>query len=147
MWTSSPAPVGMGRGNCGWNAQSLSRPALARAIRTVARDLGLRDVWMNAVVGAQWAQGLSPGLLEGTTWRNYGGGLDVGLVGRPTLIALKLFAADRGQLSVHVQDLIALAPSADELEFAAAWVRTQDAAPEWASLVDAVSAHVERNRS
>ena len=123
-------------------------PTLARAIRTVARDFGLSNAWMNAVVGAQWAQGLPPGLLEDTTWRNYGGGLDVGLVGRQALIALKLFAAaDRGQQSVHVQDLLTLAPTPDEMEFAAAWVRTQDAANEWASLVGEVIAYVKRNRS
>ena len=123
-------------------------PALARAIRTVARDLGLSDDWMNAVVEAQWEQGLPPGLLEDTTWRNYGGELDVGLVGRRTLIALKLFAAaDGGRRSVHLQDLVALDPSPDELERATAWVRTQDAAPEWASLVEDAKGHVERDRS
>jgi hypothetical protein len=123
-------------------------PTLARAIRTVARDLGLSDDWMNAVVGAQWEHGLPPGLLEDTTWRNYGEGLDVGLVGRRTLIALKLFAAvDGGRRSVHLQDLAALDPSPNELEIAAVWVRTQDAAPEWASLVEDVKGHVERDRS
>ena len=48
---------------------------LDRAIRTVARDLGLAEGWMNAVVGAQWMQGLPPGLTEGMVWRNYGKGL------------------------------------------------------------------------
>jgi hypothetical protein len=123
-------------------------PTLARAIQTVARDFGLSNTWMNADVGKQWERGLPPGLLEDTTWRNYGGGLDVGMVGRQTLIALKLFAAaDGGQLSVHVQDLLALAPTAHEMGFAAAWVRTQDAANGWASLVEEVIAHVERNRA
>lgn len=103
---------------------------------------------MNAVVEAQWEQGLPPGLLEDTTWRNYGGGLDVGLVGRRTLIALKLFAAvDGGRRSVHLQDLVALDPSPDELEMAVVWVKTQDAAPEWTSLVEDVKRHVERDRS
>lgn len=123
-------------------------PALARAIRTVARDFGLPDDWMNAVVEAQWTQGLPPGLLEDITWRKYGAGLDVGLVGRRTLIDLKLFAAvDRGPGSVHLQDLVALDPSEEELQRAAAWILTQDAAPEWASLVAEVIEHVERSRS
>lgn len=123
-------------------------PTLARAIRTVARDFGLSEDWMNAAVEAQWATGLPPGLLEDTSWRNYGGGLDVGLVGRSTLIALKLFAAaDGGRQSVHVQDLIALEPEAEELETASAWVRTQDAAAEWAALVEEVIRHVQRDRS
>ncbi|HEX9887605.1 MAG TPA: hypothetical protein VGA70_13995 [Longimicrobiales bacterium] len=81
------------------------------------------------------------------TWRNYGGGLDVGLVGRRTLINLKLFAAvDRGPRSVHLQDLVALNPTEEELEGAAAWVFIQDAAPEWPSLVNEVIEHVERSR-
>ena len=123
-------------------------PGLALGIRTVARDFGLSEDWMNAAVEAQWTTGLPPGLLEDTTWRNYGGGLDVGLVGRQTLIALKLFAAaDGGRLSVHLQDLEALAPTSAELESAALWVRAQDAAPEWTSIVQDVIRHVERNRS
>ncbi len=123
-------------------------PGLTRGIRTVARDFGLSEDWMNAAVEAQWATGLPPGLLEDTTWRNYGGGLDVGLVGRRTLIALKLFAAaDGGRLSVHLQDLRALSPTSAELESAAEWVRAQDAAPEWSSIVQDVIRHVDRDRS
>ncbi len=122
-------------------------PALAGSIRTVARDFGLPDDWMNAVIGAQWTRGLPPGLRQDITWRQYGGALEVGLVGRRTMIDLKLFAAvDRGPRSVHLQDLVALGPSEEELRSAAAWILTQDAAPEWASLVGEVIEHVERNR-
>jgi hypothetical protein len=103
---------------------------------------------MNGEVGAQWTQGLPPRLLEDTVWRNYGGGLDVGLVGRRTLIALKLHAAaDRNPSSVHTQDLIALRPTDSELRDAAAWVRTQDMAEEWPLLIDQVIAHVRHDRS
>jgi len=119
---------------------------LQRAIRTVARDLGLAPGWMNNEVGAQWIQGFPPGLLEDTTWRNYGGGLDVGLVGRRTLISLKLHAAaDRHPGSVHTQDLIALRPTDGELRDAAVWVRTQDLAEEWPVLIDQVIAHVQQS--
>ena len=122
--------------------------ALDRAIRTVARDLGLAEGWMNTMVGAQWLGGLPPGLTEDIVWRNYGDGLDVGLVGRRTLIALKLFAAVDGDPgSVHVQDLVALRPTEEELESAAVWVRTQDAAAEWAPLVEEVIRHVQRSCS
>jgi hypothetical protein len=122
-------------------------PALGQAIRTAARDLGLDEDWMNAVVEAQWTLGLPPGLREDITWRNYGGGLDVGLVGRRTLIALKLHAAvDSDAHSVHSQDLLALGPSDAELEEAVAWVRRQDAAEEWPSLVEQVVGHVQRSR-
>jgi hypothetical protein len=70
------------------------------------------------------------------------------LVGRRTLIDLKLFAAvDRGPGSVHFQDLIALDPSEEELRRAEGWILTQDAAPEWSSLVHEVIEDVERRRS
>jgi hypothetical protein len=101
--------------------------SLRTAIRTVARDFGLPPNWMNAEVGAQWVQGLPPWILEDITWRTYGN-LHVGLVGRRTLIALKLFAAvDSGPRSVHVQDLLALAPTDAELDESRRWVATQDA--------------------
>lgn len=122
-------------------------PALEDAIRTVARDFGLDDQWMNAVVGKQWSHGLPPGTAEEITWKNYGGGLDAGFIGRRTLIALKLFAAvDLGPESVHFQDLLRLRPTDAELAEARSWVLTQDAAELWPELVDEVIAHVERNR-
>jgi len=108
---------------------------LQEAIRTVARDFGLSEHWMNAAVGKQWSQGLPPGIEDDVNWRNYGG-LQVGLVGRRTLIALKLFAAvDRGPSSVHVQDLIELAPTDPELKYAAEGVETQDTSPEVPRLI------------
>jgi hypothetical protein len=80
------------------------------------------------------------------TWRRYGG-LHVGLVGRRTLIALKLFAAvDQSVRSVHAQDLLALRPSDAELEAAAAWVVTQDASDSFPRLVAEVVEHVRAHR-
>ncbi|WP_157621532.1 DUF6036 family nucleotidyltransferase [Salisaeta longa] len=118
-------------------------PPLRRAIQTVARDYGLPSDWMNTAIGPQWDLGLPPGLKEDISWRTYGG-LRVGLVGRRTLIALKLFASvDQGPESVHVQDLVALEPTPDELHRAAEWVRSQDASPEFASMIDAVIRHVQ----
>lgn len=113
----------------------------------MARDFELTRDWMNAVVDAQWAQGLPPGIREDIFWRTYGGGLDVGLVGRATLIALKLYAAaDLDPGSVHVQDLLALRPTPQELRKASAWVLSQDAAEEWPHIVSSVIEHVRRNR-
>lgn len=121
--------------------------ALDEAIRTVARDFGLERDWMNAAVGKQWSQGLPPDIKRDLSWRRYGA-LSVGLVGRRTLIALKLFAAvDQGPRSVHMQDLVALAPSDGELERAAAWVETQDGSPLFPQLVRQAMAHVQQHRS
>lgn len=118
---------------------------LQRAIDTVARDFGLAAEWMNTEIAAQWAQGLPPWLGRDVTWRRYAS-LEAGLAGRQTLVALKLFAAvDRGPGSVHYQDLVKLTPTFDELQEAAAWVKTQDAAAEFSELVDQVIDHVQRD--
>jgi hypothetical protein len=67
----------------------------------------------------------------------------VGLVGRRTLIALKLFAAvDQGPRSVHYQDLVTLSPTPAELEAAAEWVTTQDASEAFAVMLQEVIHHV-----
>jgi hypothetical protein len=122
-------------------------PSLQHAIRTVARDFGLPENWMNAEVGAQWVQGLPAWILDDIAWRRYGH-LDVGLVGRRTLIALKLFAAvDSGPRSVHVQDLLALAPTDEELEASRGWVVTQDANENFDSMIFQVIEHVRSHRS
>jgi len=122
-------------------------PSLQTAIRTVARDFGLPETWMNAEVGAQWVQGLPPWILEDLTWRSYGN-LHVGLVGRRTLVALKLFAAiDAGPRSVHLQDLLALAPMDAELEESRRWVTTQDANEEFPSMISEVIEYVRRRRT
>ncbi len=90
----------------------------------------------------QWRSGLPPGLESRLSWRKYAG-LSVGLVGRHDLIFFKLFAAadDRGPDSVHFKDLIALHPTDLELEAAAAWIRTQEANPEFSLIVAEVIRH------
>ena len=119
---------------------------LLRAVERVARDFNLPDHWLNAVVGAQWRTGLPDGFTTDLEWRSFHG-LRVGLAGRATLLALKLFAAvDKGPASVHSQDLLVLSPSDDELAHAARWVLTQDLAPEWPRLVTEVVDHVRAHR-
>jgi hypothetical protein len=119
--------------------------SLRAAIRTVARDLDLPPNWMNAEVGAQWDHGLPPWILEDITWRTYGN-LHVGLVGRRTLVALKLFAAvDTGPRSVHVQDLLALAPTESELNESRRSVARQDANEGFPSLIEQMIEHVRQH--
>lgn len=70
----------------------------------------------------------------------------MGLAGRADLIALKLHAAvDTDVRSRHYRDLLALAPTPDELAEAAVWVRAQDAGEGFATLVTEVIAHVRAN--
>lgn len=119
---------------------------LVRAVLRVARDFGLERDWINTAIARQWSQGLPPWLAHDITWRRYGG-LHMGLVGRRTLVALKLFAAtDQSVHSVHAQDLKALDPSDEELADASAWVVTQDASNAFPRLVSEVVEHVRGHR-
>ena len=119
---------------------------LQRAIRQVAADFGLPVDWMNAEIGRMWDQGLPPWIAEDVSWHDYGG-LQLGVAGRRTLVALKLWAAvDQGPRSVHAQDLLSLAPSDEELEDAARWVGEQDAAPEFGVQLRQAMAYVSDHR-
>jgi hypothetical protein len=117
---------------------------LRRAIAAVARDRGLLENWMNTTVADQWRFGLPPGLAERIEWRTYGA-LRVGIVGRRDLICFKLYAAadQTGPDNVHVRDLLALKPNAEDLEWAAAWVHAQDSSPEFHAVVARVVAYVQ----
>jgi hypothetical protein len=116
---------------------------LQRAIAAVARDQGLLEHWMNTTVADQWRFGLPPGLAGRVEWRAYGA-LRVGVVARRDLVCFKLYAsADQtGPDNVHVRDLLALEPSDEELESAAAWVRAQDGSPQFHEVVGKVLAYV-----
>lgn len=117
-------------------------PPLAEAALRVARDYGLREDWLNTVIGAQWTSGLPDDFLEDIQWRRFGA-LEVGFAGRKSLIALKLFAAvDQGVTSVHCQDLIGLVPSIEELGTAANWVAKQDAGEPFPSLLEEIVRYV-----
>jgi hypothetical protein len=126
--------------------QPLPEP-LDRAARIVARDLGLDPGWLNAGPALQWRAGLPPGLAKRVEWRRYAA-LWVGIVARYDLIFFKLFAAAdaTGTQSVHDQDLIAMRPTSAEIDAAAAWVRTQDASPEFHNILDRVVSHVRKSR-
>lgn len=118
---------------------------LQKAITTVARDFGLPDDWMNTQVAKQWPHSLPEFLFKDIRWRNYGS-LEVGVVGRSTLITLKLHAAvDHNADSVHYQDLLALVPTDAELEEARKVIVSQDAGSEFPRLVDEAISHVKRD--
>lgn len=127
--------------------EPLPRP-MREAAATVADDLGLDSDWLNTGPASQWKTGLPPGLDDRIEWRDYGG-LVVGLVGRRDLIFFKLYAsADQtGPDSVHFQDLLALAPTDEELESAAVWVRSQDPSPDFIATLSQVVAHARHRRA
>ena len=128
-----------------WIPPEISAP-LADATKRVARDFNLTVDWFNTMVGMQWRAGLPEGIREDVEWERFRG-LRVGLVGRQTLITLKLFAAvDQGPESVHLQDLRVLSPTDVELERARRWVETQDTAPQFPSMVSEVVSRVRSTR-
>ena len=138
------------RGRGAWTLVPPPQPlpdAFAGAIRTVGRDLGLADDWLNTGPALQRKQGLPRGLSTRVQWRQYAS-LRVGVAGRQDLIWLKLYAtADDGPAGRHARDLAALSPTDAELEAAARWVKTQDAGPEFSRMVDEVVTHVRARRS
>lgn len=123
--------------------------AVQSAVGRVARDFGLAPDWLNTVVAKQWRQGVfapPPGLAEETIWYVLGG-LHIGIAGRRALIVLKLYAAvDTDPRSLHMQDLLALAPADSELSEAAEWVAAQDASPGFATMLEQAVSYVRANR-
>lgn len=127
-------------------AGGISRPphplpeALRESAGAVAREMNLSPDWLNDGPATQWELGLPDGLERRVRWRSFAN-LDVGLAGRLDLIFFKLYAAadDTGPGSVHVQDLLALAPAPHELEAARAWVVSQD--PGLAHICQEIIAH------
>jgi len=119
---------------------------LRRAREIVAEDLGLDSNWLNLGPALQWKQGLPPGFEDRLQWRRYHS-LTVGIADRRDLIAFKLYAAadSTGPSSVHYQDLIALEPSTEEIDWATEWVRTQDVAPEFHAVLKQVADHVKHS--
>lgn len=99
---------------------------LAESVADVARVLGLRGDWLNPGPASLLDLGLPEGFAQRLETRRYGG-LTLHLASRLDHIALKLYAAvDQGPDSKHAADLLALAPSPDELLGAARWARTHD---------------------
>ena len=103
--------------------------SLTKSAAIVARDMGLSADWLsNAVsrdVEGVFQRGLPTGFEDRLEKQRYGRCLTAFFIGRLDQIYFKLYAAaDRG--GHHIKDLIALRPTARELEFAAAWTRSHD---------------------
>lgn len=101
-------------------------PRVQAAAHHVARDFGLIDGWLNAGPTSllSEASGLPPDFADRIVWNEYGPALAVGFASRFDQIHLKLMAlADRGYARDR-SDLERLAPTRQELQEAAAWVRS-----------------------
>jgi len=107
---------------------------LDKAAKTVARDFGLPEDWVNLGPASQMDLGLPSGIEGRLVKKSCGNYLSVYFISRTDQIFFKLYAAvDRNDY--HVQDLIALRPTDDEIEEATRWVLTQDVSQHFRSLL------------
>ncbi len=99
---------------------------LEKAVRQVARDLGLEDNWLNTDPTSLVRFGLPDGFTERLQLKTYGKLLNVYFTGRTDQIFFKLYAAvDQGP-GKHVDDLRELSPADEEIESAAKWAMKHD---------------------
>ena len=114
--------------------QQLISPApfpeyLEESIREVAILMNLSEDWMNygpsRDSGGLFQNGLPEGLLARAHRKDYDSHLIIYFIDRIDQIHFKVFAsADR--LGIHVDDLVSLNPSYQEMESAARWCMTHD---------------------
>lgn len=98
------------------------------AASAVARQLDLPADWLNAQVAEEtlFQCGLPEGLQQRLTTQSYGPQLAISYIGRRDQIFLKLHAAVDRDGGRHLQDLLDMHPTGDELLDAARWTRTQN---------------------
>lgn len=121
-------------------------PSFIRATARVTRDFHVEENWLNAEIGPQWDFGLPDGVEQDVQWLEFRA-LRVGVVGRQTMVTLKLYAAvDQWPRSVHLQDLYVLSPTDEELDQARRWVEQQDINPDFPSMVAEVIENVASHR-
>jgi len=100
---------------------------LLKEAKIVANDFGLPEDWLNEGPADNMDLGLPEGLVSRLHKIEYGPKLTAYFLDRLDQIHFKLYAGtDRGPDSSHIADLIALKPSAEELEAAARWSMTHD---------------------
>ena len=122
--------------------------ALMKAVESVARDLGLAPNWLNRGPASQWEIGLPPGFASRLHWRSYGP-LHVGIADRFDLVHFKLEAAadqPSSEGNRHLEDLLALRPSDNDLHAAIAWVKEKNVGPGYHDVVNKVRDYVVAHR-
>lgn len=122
------------------SAQPLPAP-LVGAARTVARDFGLSEDWLNPGPTSLLDLGLPEGFFERAQHRHYGPGLEILFASRVDQIHLKLYATVDQGAGKHFNDLQALAPTERELLDAASWSQTHDSSDGYRSVLARVLSH------
>jgi len=99
---------------------------LVEAAGKVAGDFNLPDNWINVGPASAVDFGLPEGIMERVATKKYGHKLTIHFLGRYDQIHFKLYASVDQGAGKHFDDLLALDPTADELEEAARWSMTHD---------------------
>jgi hypothetical protein len=99
---------------------------LTVAAEKVARDFNLPEHWLNPGPASAVDFGLPNGLMERVITREYGRKLIVNYLGRYDQIHFKLYAVVDQGAGKHLDDLLALRPTSEEMEQAARWTMTHD---------------------
>jgi len=108
-------------------------PAVAKAAKEFAQLHGLSEDWLNCGPGSL-ARELPPDWKSTVVPLFNGKNLRLSTLSRINLIRAKLWAmCDRMR---DLEDLVALAPTDDEINLAAVWVKPLDGNPGWPAHVD-----------
>jgi hypothetical protein len=103
---------------------------LLEASAQVARDLGLKENWLNNEPsrneGGLFQMGLPDGFAGRLTKHIFGSRLTIYFIGRLDQIYFKLYAAADQRDDTHIADLRALKPTDAELLAASRWAMTHD---------------------
>ncbi|MFH0909462.1 MAG: DUF6036 family nucleotidyltransferase [bacterium] len=105
----------------------------------VAKDLDLPKMWLNnepsREPGGLFQMGLPTGFKERLIRRDYGDRLSVYFISRLDQIHFKVYAAVDSGPGRHLNDLLQLKPSPDEIEQAARWAVTHDVSDAFRTLL------------
>lgn len=104
---------------------------LKKAAEQVALDLGLDANWLNDGPADLLKYGLPQGFENRLQTKVYGQKLTVHFISRVDQIHFKVYAAVDSGPGRHVDDLLALKPTTEEMESAARWVVTHDPSEEF----------------
>lgn len=122
-------------------ARPLSAELIA-ASKKVARDFNLPEDWINIGPTSAVEFGLPDGIMERVATRQYGPKLIMHFLGRYDQIHFKLYAAVDLGAGKHYDDLLAMNPTAEELEQAARWSMTHDESEGYRSVLKDLLKHM-----
>ena len=99
---------------------------MAEVIKQISKDLGLEENWLNSGPAGLVRFGLPAGFIDRLYAKQYSSVLTVHFISRVDQIFFKLYAAVDSGPGRHIDDLMDLKPTAEELFNAATWAVTQD---------------------